>query len=173
MRIHFNGSRKPTVGVEVELQIIDPETSDLVSGTPASSTYSGYSSRQAGVDRLDHRAEHGRLRERGGGAPRADHRLQSLLALCDELGYELASTGTHPFSRWSEQDIASQERYHRLVKRCQCPARRLMIFGLYVHVGIESGKKAIAVFNSLSTYSRCRRARRTSKGRRSSWRPPG
>jgi len=27
-----------------------------------------------------------------------------------------------------------------------------MIFGLYVHVGIESGEKAIAVFNSLSTY---------------------
>ena len=27
-----------------------------------------------------------------------------------------------------------------------------MIFGLHVHVGIESGEKAIAIFNSLSTY---------------------
>ena len=32
MRIHFNGSPNPTVGVEVELQIIDPETKNLVSG---------------------------------------------------------------------------------------------------------------------------------------------
>ena len=39
-----------------------------------------------------------------------------------------------------------------LVDRCQWPARRLMIFGLHVHVGIESGEKAIAVFNSLTTY---------------------
>lgn len=32
MRIQFNGSPNPTVGVEVELQIIDPETKNLVSG---------------------------------------------------------------------------------------------------------------------------------------------
>ena len=32
MRIHFNGSPNPKVGVEVELQIIDPETKNLVSG---------------------------------------------------------------------------------------------------------------------------------------------
>ena len=32
MRIHFNGSPGPTVGVEVELQIIDAETGSLVSG---------------------------------------------------------------------------------------------------------------------------------------------
>jgi len=36
--------------------------------------------------------------------------------------------------------------------RCQWPARRLTIFGLHVHVGVENGEKAIAVFNSLSTY---------------------
>jgi len=37
-----------------------------------------------------------------------------------------------------------------LMDRCQWPARRLMIFGLHVHVGVENGEKAIAVFNSLS-----------------------
>ena len=79
-------------------------------------------------------------------------RLRSLLALCDELGYELACVGTHPFSRWAEQDITPKERYHLLVNRCQWPARRLMIFGLHVHVGIESGEKATATFNALSTY---------------------
>ncbi len=34
MRIHFNGSPRSTVGVEVELQIIDPETKNLVSVAP-------------------------------------------------------------------------------------------------------------------------------------------
>ena len=32
MKINFNGSPNPTLGVELELQIIDPETKNLVSG---------------------------------------------------------------------------------------------------------------------------------------------
>ncbi len=153
MRIHFNGSPNPTVGVEVELQIIDPETKNLVSGA------SRILERVKDINRVkpeliastvelntDVCANIEMVRSE------LSDRLRSLLTLCDELGYELACVGTHPFSRWAEQDITPKERYHLLVNRCQWPARRLMIFGLHVHVGIESGEKAIAVFNSLSTY---------------------
>ncbi|MFQ5752069.1 MAG: glutamate--cysteine ligase, partial [bacterium] len=79
-------------------------------------------------------------------------RLNKLFEICDDLGYELACAGTHPFSKWAEQDITPKERYHMLVDRCQWPARRLMIFGLHVHVGVPSGEKAIAIFNSLTTF---------------------
>ena len=34
MKIAFNGSPAPTLGVEVELQILDPDTKNLVSGAP-------------------------------------------------------------------------------------------------------------------------------------------
>ncbi|MFQ5742706.1 MAG: YbdK family carboxylate-amine ligase [Acidobacteriota bacterium] len=34
----------------------------------------------------------------------------------------------------------------------QWPARRLMIFGLHVHVGVSSGEKAIAISNSMTTF---------------------
>ena len=34
----------------------------------------------------------------------------------------------------------------------QWPARRLMIFGVHVHVGVSSGEKAIAIYNSLTTF---------------------
>ena len=153
MRIHFNGSPNPTVGVEVELQIIDPETKNLVSGAPRildrikdrthvkpeliESTIELNTDVCANIEAV--RTE------------LAD-RFRNLLRLCDDLGYQLASTGTHAFSRWAEQEITDQERYHLLVNRCQWPARRLMIFGLHVHVGVESREKAIAVFNSLSSY---------------------
>ena len=79
-------------------------------------------------------------------------RVGGLIEVADDLGYRIACAGTHPFSRWEEQTITPAERYHRLVEQCQWPARRLMIFGLHVHVGIESGEKAIALFNSLTTY---------------------
>ena len=34
MKISFNGSSGPTLGVELELQIIDPATKNLMSGAP-------------------------------------------------------------------------------------------------------------------------------------------
>ena len=153
MRIYFNGSPGPTVGVEVELQIIDPETKNLVSGAPRvlervedrhhvkpeliASTVELNTDVCENIEAVRYELS---------------DRFRSLLAVCDDLGYEIASAGTHPFSRWAEQEITAKERYHLLVNRCQWPARRLMIFGLHVHVGVESGEKAIAIFNSLSTY---------------------
>ena len=135
------------------MQIIDPKTRNLVSGAPRimermgdvthvkpeliKSTVELNTDVCANVEAV--RTE-------------LSDRFRSLLGVCDELGYELASTGTHPFSRWAGQSITDKDRYHLLVNRCQWPARRLMIFGLHVHVGIESGEKAIAIFNSLSTY---------------------
>ena len=153
MRIHFNGSPTSTVGVEVELQIIDPETKNLVSGAPRilervkDSTHVKPELIESTIElATDVCANIEAVRTE------LSERFRSLLGVCDGLGYELASTGTHPFSRWAEQEITDKERYHLLVNRCQWPARRLMIFGLHVHVGIESGEKAIAIFNSLSTY---------------------
>ena len=153
MRIHFNGSPKSTVGVEVELQIIDPETKRLVSGSTRILDRVNDVSHvkpeliESTIElNTDVCADIAAVRED------LTRRFRSLLTVCDELGYELAATGTHPFSRWAQQEITDKERYRLLVERCQWPARRLMIFGLHVHVGIESGEKAIAVFNSLSTY---------------------
>ena len=124
MRIQFNGSPNPTIGVEVELQIINPETKNLVSGAPRilervtdinrvkpeliASTIELNTDVCANIETV--RSE-------------LSDRFRSLLALCDELGYELACAGTHPFSRWAEQDITPKDRYHLLVNRCQWPAR--------------------------------------------------
>ena len=153
MKITFNGSPNPTLGVELELQILDPQTKNLVSG----------------ASRIIERAQddvhvkpeliQSTIELNTNVCPNVaavrielSERIRQLLALCDELGYEIASAGTHPFAEWSEQQVTPKDRYQRLVDRCQWPARRLMIFGLHVHVGVQSGEKAIAVFNSLTTY---------------------
>ena len=135
------------------MQVIDPETKNLVSGAPRL------------LERVeDHRHIKPELiastveintdvcENIAAVRRELSDRFRTLLAVCDDLGYELASAGTHPFSRWAEQEITAKERYHLLVNRCQWPARRLMIFGLHVHVGVESGEKAIAISNSLTSY---------------------
>src|SRR5437763_10217251 len=61
-------------------------------------------------------------------------------------------SGTHPFSDWAKQQISPNPRYERLVEEMQWLARRLQIFGIHVHVGVQSAEKAIAIANTLSTY---------------------
>lgn len=153
MKIHFNGSPNPTLGVEVELQILDPETRNLVSGAQQILEKTD-GDEHVKPELIQSTIELNTDVCANISAVRTDltERLDSLFKVCDELGYELASVGTHPFSKWDEQEITPKERYHMLVERCQWPARRLMIFGLHVHVGVPSGEKAIAVFNALSTF---------------------
>ena len=106
MRIHFNGSPNSTVGVEVELQIINPETKNLVSGA------SRILERVKDINRVKPEVIASTVELNTDVCANIEmvrselsDRFRSLLALCDELGYELACVGTHPFSRWAEQDI--------------------------------------------------------------------
>ena len=153
MKIAFRGSPRPTVGVELELQLLDPESMNLVAAAPA------ILQRTADVAHVKAELIESTIELNTDvcediAAVRRDltERIGQLLAVTDELGYQVACVGTHPFSKWVEQRITDSERYRRLVDQCQWPARRLMIFGVHVHVGIESGEKAIAISNGLTTY---------------------
>jgi carboxylate-amine ligase len=53
--------------------------------------------------------------------------------------------GTHPFSRWQDQEVTPNERYLSLIDLLQETARRLVTFGLHVHVGVDTGDKAIMI----------------------------
>ena len=54
-------------------------------------------------------------------------------------------SATHPFSRWQDQVVSPNERYYSLIDLLQETARRLVTFGLHVHVGVDSGDKAIMI----------------------------
>lgn len=149
----FRGSARPTLGVELELQIIDPETQALFSGSPAI---------------LDRVGPHPRIKPEltqstievitGICDTVPDARtdllgtLRTLFDIGDELGFTYASAGTHPFSHWSQQQVFPNERYQKLVERVQWAARRLLIYGIHVHVGVTSGERAIAIGNAMTTY---------------------
>jgi carboxylate-amine ligase len=60
-------------------------------------------------------------------------------------GLRLFWGATHPFSPWQDQLVTPNERYYGLVELLQETSRRLVTFGLHVHVGLDSGDKAIMV----------------------------
>lgn len=69
-------------------------------------------------------------------------------SLARKKGMEIVAASTHPFSKWSEQEIFEHDRYKLLVDELQMVARSLLIFGLHVHVGIESVERRIHIMNA-------------------------
>jgi carboxylate-amine ligase len=150
MPLEFTPSPRLSLGVEIELQVVDPATLDLTPAAP-------------------------RLFARLGGEPHVKPELfQSMVEVCTGVcanaiearrdlssaverlkeacageGVALAANGSHPFARHRERLVDPAERYARLIDRNAWIARRLMVFGLHVHLGMPSGDRAAQVINGL------------------------
>ncbi len=79
--------------------------------------------------------------------------VRSLLArLIDEEGMVLISAGTHPSSAWQDQATTEKERYVELEEELQDVIRSNVIFGMHVHVAVESKDLAIKLMNQARTW---------------------
>ena len=70
-------------------------------------------------------------------------------ATAQEMGLHFAWCGSHPFSQWVDQKISPGDRYAWLMDTMQYVARRMTVFGLHVHIGVNSGDKAIQMCDRL------------------------
>lgn len=88
------------------------------------------------------------------GEARADLvRLRSAIAdVAGRHGLAPIAASTHPFAKWSEQKHTDRERYDRLAKDLAGVARRLIICGLHVHVGIADEDLRIDLMNQVSYF---------------------
>ncbi|MGN7800902.1 glutamate--cysteine ligase [Leifsonia sp. 22587] len=158
MQIEFSESERSTVGIEWELALVDASTGDLVQladevlrelGTP-----DGREHPQITHELLLNTVE--LVSRVHNTVPAAIADLQELIGLVrgvtDPLGVELMCAGTHPFAQWFDQKVTPNERYDRLLDRTQWWGRQMMIWGVHVHVGIDSVDKALPIVNGLLTY---------------------
>jgi glutamate---cysteine ligase / carboxylate-amine ligase len=85
---------------------------------------------------------------------RAD--LARLRALIVQLAsvYDLApiAASTHPFARAMHQMPTEKEKYFALAREMQGAARRLMVCGMHVHIGIDDDDLRIDLMNQLSYF---------------------
>lgn len=152
-KVHFTPSPSRSVGVELEVWLLDPETRDLTpraaellaafEGDPCFKPELFQNIIEINTDVCQTVAD---VRADLGG------KMRRLLAQADAMGIALMCAGTHPKSLWTEQLISEDDRYHQLVRNMAWPARRLLICGQHVHVGMPSGEHAIAVMGALSCY---------------------
>src|SRR5579859_5521691 len=88
--------------------------------------------------------------------PAARQEMQALRARLARLlakeGLALISAGTHPAALWQNELRSPYDRYAELEKEFQDVARSILIFGLHVHIGIESREMAVTLMNQVRTW---------------------
>jgi carboxylate-amine ligase len=154
MPVHFKPSTALTLGVEVEVQLIDWRTHDLCPAAPRILERLGGES-----DRIKAEIFQSMLEVNTGichNVSEVQRDLESAFARLREaaaaVDVELAVAGTHPFARYDQRVLFPGERYRYLLEFRQWFARRLLIFGQHVHVGMRDGDHAIAMMNAALPY---------------------
>jgi YbdK family carboxylate-amine ligase len=157
--IEFVSSPRPTIGVEMELELIDRDSRELVRGAHEILGEMADGHGDAGHPKAKQELLQSTVEIITGICDNAAGAVSDLAATMAELrehteprNLELICSGTHPFSDPAQQEISPDPRYLRLVNEMQWPAKQMQIFGIHVHVGVRSGEKAIAMVNALSTY---------------------
>jgi len=77
---------------------------------------------------------------------------RSIWELAEREGLWVAAAGTHPFSSWAHQEISPYGRYPELSRFLQDVGRRLLVFGLHVHIGIEDRVLCVEVMNQMRSF---------------------
>jgi len=80
------------------------------------------------------------------------HLRSSVIEVANRHGLAPIAASTHPFSRWTEQKHTRKDRYDALTHEMQGAARRLVICGMHVHVGIDDDELRIDLMNQLSYF---------------------
>lgn len=151
----FTTNEHPSLGIELELALVDARhmglrsaIDDVLTTLPVAAAERAKGEFLRCYVELDTHvcrdvAEAGRDLERTLGA---------VEAAADRIGVALWWGGTHPFSRWRDQEITPDPRYLELAEEYQEVVRRPVTFGLHVHVGVASGDAAIAAMNRLAEH---------------------
>ncbi|MFJ6279851.1 glutamate--cysteine ligase [Arthrobacter subterraneus] len=163
MKIEFAKSEQSTLGVEWELALVDRYNGDLVS--VAKEVLRGVNEKHPELQADD---EHPHIKQElllntveivtgichtvSEAKEDLSRSLAAVREVTDPMGVELFSAGSHPFSAPRSQPVTDKERYSKLIDRTQWWGHQMVIYGVHVHVGLDSRDKALPVLDGLVNY---------------------
>lgn len=147
--MRFEPSPQPTVGVEWELQLLDPTTCDLVDGIMPLMEFFP----RAEFVKPEYIQSCVELNTKVCADSSEIYRdmaatLGKTIRRCDELEMGLCGAGTHPFCRRLAL-ITPLPRYKRIAESAGLLSHVQITFSTHVHVGLKSGDEAIRVMSRL------------------------
>lgn len=152
----FAKSASGTIGTELELQIIDASTFNLVSYAKELIREVQCHSFKAlikpeitqGMIEINtsiHKSVQDLYKEL--------QEIQSfLLQKIINQGIYFCGGGSHPFQEWHEQDIFPTPRYRKIMHHYRFFCKRATLFGQHVHIGCENGDDAIYLTHAFARY---------------------
>ncbi len=144
-----------TIGIEEEYQIIDPDTGELTSYVQELLEQGRWILQdQIKPELMQSQLEVGTHICRNVKEARQElvRLRRSVSELTDRNGLQMIAASTHPFSQWADQKVSPGERYIKLQEDFGEVARRLLIFGMHVHIGIEDKEVLIDVMNQVQYF---------------------
>ncbi len=145
-----------TLGVEEEYLLVDKETRGLVIDPPATlmAEAEAKCGSQVTSELLRSQIEIGTKVCKNVQEAREDLAClrKNIIEVADNHGLAPIAASTHPFSDWTEQKHTEKDRYDELTHEMQGAARRLVICGMHVHVGIEDDDLRIDLMNQLAYF---------------------
>jgi carboxylate-amine ligase len=154
----FASSPAPTLGVELEVNLVDRTTGALVPHGPevrklASRMRPDLESRlQKELKRSIVEVVTGV----NGTVAEAMRDLGETFAVLQEAAAQydcqVISSGLHPFDSWRKQQITPNPRYEMLAAARGLPLRRMVSTGMHVHVGVSGGDAAVNAMHVLAAH---------------------
>ena len=154
------GYKEPsfTIGVEEEYLLVNRETRDLVTDMPESMIEECEAAMEArgqvSPEFLRAQIEVGtKVCENIAEVREELSRMRECVSkVADRHGCAPIAASTHPFARWLDQRHTDKERYDSLGRELQATARRLLICGMHVHVGIEDEETRIDLMSQFAYF---------------------
>jgi carboxylate-amine ligase len=145
-----------TIGIEEEYLLVDKETRALAVDPPQSliGECEEILGEQVTPELLRSQVEVGTKVCKNVQEARAELvRLRAaIIEVTARHGLAPIAASTHPFSRWAEQKHTRKDRYDALTTEMQAAARRLVICGMHVHVGINDDALRIDLMNQMGYF---------------------
>ncbi len=76
----------------------------------------------------------------------------AIVVAAERLNVAVAGGGAHPFHKWKERRIFPQERFQRVSSLYGYLAKQFTVFGQHIHVGVTSGDDAVYLTHQLARY---------------------
>jgi carboxylate-amine ligase len=152
-------SAKPsfTIGVEEEYLLVDRATRDVVSEPPTEIV------QQCRAHEDNRSIEPELLRSQIEVNTRVCNTVSELrdnlahlrrvvVQASEHHGMAPVAASTHPFARWQLQHHTPKQRYDKLTRNMRSLAKRVLVCGMHVHVGIEDDELRVNLMNQLSHF---------------------
>jgi carboxylate-amine ligase len=152
----FAPSEALTIGVELELQLVNTNDYDLAHYADdmlrllARRRLPGSAVPEMTAGMLE--IATGICRTSGQALVQLTQIRDALVQSADKLNIAVTGGGTHPYQKWHQQRIYDKPRFHQLSQLYGYLSKQFTIFGQHVHVGCPTADTALYTLHCLSRY---------------------